>query len=135
MNSRPLTLSLLALIIFICAANGVADYWHLYHYIWWLDIPMHILGGIWVALTALLIYYTSSRIQERDRSVHFVFAYAIASVFLVGFMWEIYEWSVAHLVMISNDGVFDVLKDFFDDLLGALLGALIFIGKGFHKSL
>ncbi len=132
MKPHPLSLFLLVLILVIFGVNSVADYWHLYHYIWWLDIPMHIAGGLWVALAALVLYYRSSLVAVRDSGAHFVFAFAVASALSVGLVWELYEFSVAHAVSLADDGTLDTLKDLGDDLLGALIAAFIFLRKRYN---
>lgn len=118
---------LVALIFFIFLAQIIVDYWHLYFFIWWLDIPMHILGGFWVALFMLVSYYASPRIKEKNHSTAFVIAFAVAVTLSVGLFWEIYEFGVSHAVGDSGSGLADTLKDLTDDLIGALLAAWLFI--------
>jgi tellurite resistance protein TehA-like permease len=135
MNKRFPPMIILALIIFICIANGIADYWHLYFYIWWLDIPMHILGGFWVALTSLAIYYAFRGRNENDHSTVFVYALAIASALLVGLVWEVFEFSVDSIVSEFVTKPADIIKDLIDDLIGGVLAAVLFASKGYNKKI
>lgn len=126
---------IVAFIFFIFLAQVVAIIWHLYFYIWWLDIPMHIVGGAWVALFALASYYASLRIteSEREHSVVFVVAFAIACTLTVGLFWEVYEFGVDHAVGDSGAGLLDTLQDLFNDLIGAILASWMFVNFGYNK--
>lgn len=125
---------IVAFIFLILFVQVVATYWHLYFYIWWFDIPMHISGGAWVALFGLASYYASLRITEttREHSAVFVIAFAVALTLTIGLMWEIYEFGVDHAVGDSGIGLADTLKDLTDDLIGALLAAWVFIRFGYN---
>ena len=135
MNKRFPIVVIPVLIACLFVANAIADYWHLYFYIWWLDIPMHILGGFWVALTSLVLYYTFSGHKEKDRSVIFVWSLAIASALSIGLIWEIYEFSVDKIFSAFDVKVADTLKDLGDDFIGGVLGAALFIIRGYNKKI
>jgi hypothetical protein len=135
MNKRFPPSVILTLIIFICIVNAIADYWHLYFYIWWLDIPMHILGGLWVALTSLAMYYAFPERNEKDCSSMFVYALAVASALLIGLVWEVFEFSVDSILSSFVTRPADILKDLGDDLIGALIGALLFLIRGYNKKI
>lgn len=127
--------SLVLLIFFILVIQVVAVYWHLYFYIWWLDIPVHILGGLWVALFGLATYFSSSLWEDEKHFSAFVIVFAVAITMTIGLGWEIYEFAVEHAVGDSGTGLADSLKDLTDDLIGALLGALVFIRGGYNKQI
>ena len=91
------------------------------------------LGGLWVALTSLVIYYYTDWIKRKDRSALFVVAWVLASTFIIGIFWEVFEYSVEHFVKLNDNGVFDTLKDLLDDMIGAVVAAIIFIRKGYNK--
>lgn len=132
--TRPFPVWILAVaILFIFALQVVATYWHLYFYIWWLDIPVHVVGGVWIALTFLSSYYASSRMTEKEHSSLFVVVFAVALTMTIGLFWEIYEFGVDHAVGDSGLGLTDTLKDLSDDLLGALIAAWIFIRFGYNE--
>lgn len=124
---------LVVIILLLFVVNAVAEYRHLYFFIWWLDIPMHILGGGWVALFGLTTYYASLRFKEKDYSTAFVVSLAVALALSIGLAWEIFEFGVGHAVGDSGAGLLDTLKDLSDDFLGALLAASIFIRGGYNK--
>ena len=122
---------LLAIILCIFAVQLAAVYRHLYFFFWWLDIPMHILGGLWIALAGLTVYFSSSHF-ERDFPPIFVFAFGVAITLVIGLGWEIYEFAIDHAVGDLDISLADTLKDLSDDLAGALLGAFIFIRGGYN---
>ncbi len=133
MKSRRLTWALVCLIFFIWGVNTIADTTHLYYLLWWFDIPMHMLGGLWVGLTALVIYYHTGWIKRKDRSLSFVVAFTLATTMVIGLLWEVFEFSVEHFVKLNDNGLLDTLKDLVDDLVGASIAALVFIKKGYNK--
>ena len=60
-------------------------------------------------------------------------ACVLASTLIIGILWEVFEYSVEHFVKLNDNGVFDTLKDLLDDMIGAVLAAIIFIRKGYNK--
>lgn len=123
------------LTLFLFAVQATATYWHLYFYIWWLDIPVHILGGLVVALFFLTTYYASFRVTrtEKEHSGAFAVVFAVAFVVIVGLFWEVYEFGVDRAIGDSGLDLLDTLKDLADDIVGALLAALIFIHFGYNE--
>ncbi|OGZ08114.1 MAG: hypothetical protein A2762_04020 [Candidatus Lloydbacteria bacterium RIFCSPHIGHO2_01_FULL_54_11] len=93
---------------------------------------MHMLGGLWIALFGLLLYFRIPRAKAKDHSAEFVVAFSAALTLSVGLFWEIYEFGVDHAVGDSGRGLADTLQDLVSDLLGALFGALIFVRGGYH---
>ena len=135
MKSRHLSIALAALILFIWLVNIFANEVHLYFLLWWFDIPMHMVGGFWVALTSMVIYYHLGWIHRHDRSASFVVAAMLGATLVVGILWEVFEFSVEHLVKLNDNGVFDTLKDLLDDMIGAVIASVIFIRKGYNKTI
>ncbi len=132
MKSKHLSFALAALILFIWGVNAFAEEVHLYYLLWWFDIPMHMLGGMWVALTSLVVYYHLG-FHRHDRSTAFVVTAMLAATLVIGILWEVFEYSVEHFVKLNDNGVFDTLKDLMDDMIGAVIASVIFIKKGYNK--
>ena len=124
---------MVALIFFIWGVNLVADQFNLYHYLWWLDIPMHMLGGFWVALFGLITYYHSSLVNRKDRSPLFVVALALALTMCIGLLWELFEFGVDHSIALSDNDLADTLGDFVNDMTGAILASAFFLMRGYNK--
>jgi hypothetical protein len=65
----------------------------------------------------------------------FVYALAIASALLVGLIWEVFEFSVDSIVSSFVTKPADIIKDLADDLVGGLLGAVLFTIRGYNTKL
>lgn len=125
---------LAAFILLIALANGAILYWHLYFHIWWLDIPMHLIGGLWVSLFVLSWYYRTRHFDPKVPYPFFVFALAIAATMSIGLFWELFEFSVDEIVVtFPTHSLFDTLLDLVMDFLGAVIGAGIFIRGGYNR--
>jgi hypothetical protein len=124
---------LTSLVLFIFIFNLFATYWHLYFLIWWLDIPVHMLGGAWVALMTLFLYYHTKYLRKKDHAALFAFVLAVATALVVGLMWEVYEFIIDRAMSVHDLQISDTLKDLCDDLFGGGAAALLFIKKGYNK--
>ena len=99
---------------------GIVDVYANIHFLYWeyrwLDIPVHFLGGLWVALAVLWLSYV---VKRPLLSI----AATIALVLFVGVVWEVYEY---FFVIIHFDNyVFETGKDLCMDVLGGSAGALV----------
>ncbi len=81
---------------------------HLYVGIWYYDLIAHFLGGICLALSALYILKNPK--------------YIILITFILGVMWEIYEWyfNLTGHPFGSYEYNFDTIKDLIIDTIGAV---------------
>jgi hypothetical protein len=101
----------------------------------WMDIPMHIAGGAWIALA---FWYVA---HDRLKAISFekkwlVFAAGVGVVAIVGIFWEIWELILSvyikeqfTLFHAPGDVYFDTLKDLFDDLVGGALALGVLITR------
>ncbi len=120
--------ALAALIALIFALEAIARYWHLYFEFWWLDIPMHFLGGLWVGLFTLEWYYRTLHLKKKDTSAFFVVTLAIATTLTVGLAWEVFELSAQTFIERADvHDLADTLGDLTNDFLGAVAAIGIFI--------
>ena len=113
-------------VIFFFCLLAVLDYigqtFHLFVVAPLFDVPMHFLGGFFVALVALLLDLWRQKISFL-RSLSPVFS-AIILVLIVGILWECYE--LLFNITFFSDGivyVFDTTKDLLMDIIGGLFGA------------
>lgn len=106
-----------ALLMVVVALYAIGLYWYLFWRIWWYDMPMHFLGGLWVGLFAgwALQYF---RILVRRDILIFLAA------FVVGIGWEVFEYSVG-LTKGEIGFVFDTAHDLLNDVAGGLFAALL----------
>jgi uncharacterized membrane protein YjdF len=100
-----------AAILMVSGIHFVASARNLYDLIWWIDIPQHFLGGIWVGLACLWLIAVARRPIPALLTIFLM-------VFAVGIAWEIYEYAFG----ISGGPmyVYDTAKDLLMDCLGAL---------------
>jgi len=125
MSSRTATALLLGVIFFILVVNIFALVHDLYFFYWWLDIPMHLLGGFWIGFTALAIiqWKLERALPLKERMV-----YAFLLAFGVGVLWEMFEL-LSDTSFALEPYVYDA-TDTFSDLLNDLVGGVFagFVG-------
>ncbi len=111
--------------------------YHWYDQIWWLDIPMHLIGGMWLAL---LFVYLFEKNFLKLKDVHFLKALVLCLGFvaLLGIFWEFYEYladvyvyKVHSLFLVTNPKNYpDTLSDIVNDLIGGTLAlSLVYISR------
>lgn len=92
--------------------------------LWWYDLLLHFLGGMWVAIAAKNFFV---RPIGQIRRIGPIFI--IALVALVGVTWEIYEFAIDELffeeraLWRAQDGNTDTMTDLMMDLLGGVVVA------------
>lgn len=118
---------LVLLIVIIAVANGLADKYFWYWQIRWFDIPMHFLGGVWLAGMAFWWYYFNKK--TTNISFSSILATCLVAALGVGLVWEIYEAIVGLLTVGHINAMFDTTKDLFFDTLGGIVVAV----WGFRK--
>jgi len=127
-SMKPTTL------LFIIAASvlAVTHYLSLELFLYWrylwLDMPMHLLGGVVAALGYLSLRDFMPNWQPHwSRSVM-----VIGFVFLVALSWEVFEFAIG--IEFDNDRyLFDTISDLFIGVAGGLIG--YFIGTRIQNTL
>lgn len=81
------------LVTIIAILHYLALKFYLYWSIWWFDIPVHFLGGLWVGFIAMWFLFLSGIVYK---NVEFtkttkIFLIIVASVIAVGILWEVFE--------------------------------------------
>lgn len=115
--------------LMLAILHGLAMHYDLYFFIWWLDIPMHVLGG---ALVVAVACYTYQRlcevgvVSEQKVVKGWIF---FASVLFVGVAWEYFEYSKDLTFNTIGSYRLDVLKDIVMDLLGAFVAGIFLLRK------
>lgn len=97
----------------------------LFFFIWWYDIPLHILGGLWIGLTSIAVVLYSGHFRLRFTE-HKLFFVIMVSVITLGVFWEFFEYA-AGISFASGGYVLDTIKDLFDDLLGGIIAYIYFM--------
>jgi hypothetical protein len=83
----------------------------------WIDIPIHALGGVTVALGLAILPYIRVTLPARYTSLWAT----LSLVFIVGVVWEVFE--ITSGISPGEPGfVFDTLLDLCMDVLGGAVG-------------
>lgn len=128
-TQKHLILRMLQLVVFICLINWVAVIFHWYSIIWWFDIPMHFFGGIFIGM---LYVYFLVRWGAPVWSVK-TFILGLIAVFVVGLLWEVFEFSLDTWISFRPQQPLDTLSDLCFDIAGGAL-ALWYASRRFLKS-
>ncbi|MBP6857967.1 MAG: hypothetical protein KBC11_02115 [Candidatus Pacebacteria bacterium] len=86
---------------------------------WWFDIPMHILGGLFLALIFGATFFKKIINFSKKEQLVVILLF----VLIVGIGWEVFEYGVQFLIKgkeLAN--LPDSIKDLLMDLLGGVIG-------------
>ena len=106
--SDRLLLLLVILIYLIWGTHALAHSFYLYWRLPWFDLPMHVMGGLWIGLAALWVV---RRVGLRSMRAH---ALVIAlSVGALALGWELLEWLRRGTIEVSfgDPYLIDTLQD------------------------
>ena len=108
--------------LFIWFINAIAHFLYWYSAMRWFDIPMHILGGMFLALLAGALFFNSlislSRLQ--------IIVTTLLFVLVVGLGWEAFEYVVQAFIKDSSQvvNIPDSIKDILMDIVGGVIASL-----------
>ena len=122
MADKKLLKHLVFLMFFIFLADFLAKSFYWYSLLWYFDMVMHFLGGLWVGL--FFIYVFSTRKQGSLSPSSFI--QTLLLVLVVGILWEFFEF---YLGIVSR-AVFDwsdTVSDIILDLAGAAASVFYFV--------
>ena len=119
-----------SLLLLILQILGVVFY-----FFWrfpWIDIPMHFLGGLIIALTAFafLCYFKGVWFPVSHR---FIFLFLVVMTLSLGIGWEFFQLAMKTSFLNAPGFLFDTIKDVVDDTLGSL-AAWYFIVRQYASS-
>ena len=104
--------------------NTIGMWLSLYSILWWYDMPMHFLGGLF---TCLLIISILLRIKKvKNLPVFYIAIISFVLTLLIGLIWEGYEifWDI----FAGKKHIFiDSLSDIFFDLAGGVEAVFIYL--------
>lgn len=118
--SKKLLFKACILIFFIWLVHTLANTFYWYSAIWWFDIPMHIMGGMFLALTAgALFFKTLLPLPFKERMV-----IILLFVLIAGLGWELFEYFVQNFIKGDQLASFpDSVKDMMMDLFGGVVAS------------
>ena len=119
MDSKKLLVRLVFVVFFIFLLNYLALEFYWYSSIWYLDMPMHFLGGFWLGLILILFF------QIKEFSFKSILK-IIIGVLLFGFLWEIFEIVINKTTTENLFNILDTISDIFFDFTGGLFAILYF---------
>lgn len=126
---KGILVKILVLIVGIFVINSLAMRFHWYSIVWWFDMPMHALGGMWVALASLFIYRYKHTTTEDIFRPKMIFVIALISVLVIGVLWEFFEFGMEAVGTVDLANPIDSLSDICFDLAGGVVGALYFVSR------
>ncbi len=127
LDGDKLLRALFVLIWVLVCIHIAAEYYYWYWTYRWFDVPMHILGGMWLGITGIWLVHYSGYLRGRLRNLSYVVT-ALLTGIVAGSAWELYEYGVLHL---SKSGIpvnylMDTLLDLAMDTAGAFVGYVFF---------
>lgn len=127
-NNKKLLIRIASLVFFIFILNLLAMKFHWYFSIWWLDMPMHLLGSFWLGLS--FIWF----LKIKDLSL-FNILKIILGVLFIGFFWELFEISVDKIITKKSFNALDSFSDICFDLVGAFISIFYFAKRIIIKNI
>jgi len=88
---------------------------------------MHFLGGFWVGLMALWLYFLSGTIRPKLYQRISIILFSLISVLIIGVLWELFEFFISASNVFGGQAMFDTISDLALDLIGGLLAPFYFI--------
>ena len=116
-KSDRILLAQFFVVLLLAVATWLAVWQSLLWRIWWFDIPMHLLGGLWSGLCAAWLL--------ARRGVDFSLGWCLAFALAVGLVWEIFEYSEGIAFPQYLSYPVDTVKDILMVVLGAVFGFLL----------
>ncbi len=122
MKRKKFLIRLTSLIFFISIVNALAGKFYWYYSIWYFDMPMHFLSGLWVALILIYLF------PLPDTSFKSIFK-VILGVLLIGVSWELFELLFNNYIAQNPFNALDTVSDIFFGLAGGFTGVLYFLKR------
>src|SRR3989338_4819915 len=82
------------LVFFIAILHISATIFHFYWSIWWFDLPVHFLGGVWMSLASLWLLFFSGYVHLRAKKPLDFIMTALLITLSFGILWELFEYLV-----------------------------------------
>lgn len=110
-------------LVIVAIANHLGAQFNLYYIYPWYDIPMHMLGGLWVSLFTIFLYtnfYNNSLDTNYPKKILKV---VLISLLFMTVSWEIFEL-IGKITFLSEGKLYwiDVIKDIIDGFIGGIIG-------------
>ncbi|QQG46045.1 MAG: hypothetical protein HYY55_03730 [Candidatus Niyogibacteria bacterium] len=126
-------LFLIALLVLMLAIHAAAVGGLLGYGLWWLDIVLHFLGGIWLAVLAFWFLFEYKEFPSDFLPKWLLGLGLISFVMLGGVFWEFFEFSWDYFIarpygaILAQPDLADTMSDLFFDFAGAVVAAAYFL--------
>lgn len=101
------------------SVNMLANAFYWYSAMWWFDIPMHILGGFFLAFIVGGFFFNKFKQLHKGE----IWIVLLLAVVVLGFGWELFEYLVQYFIKgVDLANIPDSIKDMLMDFIGAVLG-------------
>lgn len=134
MLKTPLFIWIFITIAVIAALHFSALQFYLYWRFWWFDILIHFFGGLWAALSFLWLFFQFGFTNIIKNNKNYNLAVAFLASFLVGVMWESFEYYFGIAVTDAANYTVDTMTDISFDLIGGFAAYCVFMFKGYHEA-
>ena len=121
MERKKLVKRLVYLIFFILVVSFLANKFYWYSSIWYFDMFVHFLGGLWIGLLGFYI------LLIKKNSSHEIFK-ILLFVLCIGIGWEVFEVLVNDVITRNPFDYLDTTSDIFFDILGGFC-VILYIWK------
>ena len=95
----------------------IANKFYLYYSVWYFDMIMHFLGGVWLGLLAFYLFTREALPTHPVLKMLFF-------VLVLGFGWEVFEFLFYNYIADNPFGFIDSVSDLMFDLFGGLCAIL-----------
>jgi len=126
--SRARLLRILALLVCVIALmQSAAIVFSLYWTLWWYDILLHFLGGIFIGLLVLWVRFLSGYFPAPSFpwSHGHLFLFTLFWTLIIGVGWEVFEWLVGNTWSMERYWL-DTTLDVALDLIGSIVASFYF---------
>ncbi len=122
MNAKKFLIRLLLLILSIFLLNYLAMSFYWYSSIWYFDMIMHFLGGIWLGLAFIWLF-------KIEKISFKLILKIILGVLLISILWEVFEIILDKNITGNSFNTLDTISDISFDLAGGFFAVLYFLRK------
>lgn len=117
---QPLFRFIFGLIALIAILHILAIELYFYWALWWFDVLIHFLGGLWIGLSVLWFVFLSGYVTRFQLQYTNALILTLLSIIVVAVGWEVFEFFVEN--PLEENYVFDTITDLIMGTLGALSG-------------
>jgi VanZ family protein len=122
MDPKKLLVRLLILVFSIFVLNYLAMEFHWYSSVWYFDMSMHFLGGLWLGLISIYLFSLENTSFHSILKIFFM-------VLFIGIGWEIFEILIDKFITQNSFNFADTISDLFFDFIGGFFALLYLLKK------